>query len=527
MFETDTVETGFAEAGADDTKTPNDAASADGLASSPPGAGPQFISPNFERMPSELKLLKNWLLWAAVLKGEKWTKRPIQISGYGASTTNPKHWSSFDDVKQAYEHAVKVGYIELRERGKPAQRVAIGGVGFVFDGRPDEHGLVLAGVDFDKVISGAEISSLAQGRIRRLGSYTERSVSGGGLHVIVKAPPLKSGVVHGGVEMYTSGRYFTMTGRAPENARIVAAPQAFAALVHELQSLAGNSAPGWTETASTNSRNFKAADREFAQKRFERLTGCLSDGLETNIEQIRSAVLAIPPSAISAEADWMKFARALAHEAALHQDRAEELWEILDTASRRAPGYNEPGNRERWLRHIREAFDRDKPITIATIFDLAKKSGADGSRPSAAENPSDAGEAAAEPSSSPPPELKVSFDNIPHRQWLYGVDLVRGDITLLASPGGAGKTSLALGMAVCLATGKAVLGEKIWGHGPFKSLYINAEDGGAEMLRRACAFCQQHGILEHELDRLCMVGADDLAYKEYHSCGQRDQVRPF
>src|SRR4029077_12541367 len=40
--------------------------------------------------------------------------------------------------------------------------------------------------------------------------------------------------------------------------------------------------------------------------------------------------------------------------------------------------------------------------------------------------------------------------------------------------------------------------------------YVNAEDGGAEMLRRACAFCQQHNIAEHELDRLYMVGADDL-----------------
>jgi primase-polymerase (primpol)-like protein len=38
------------------------------------------------------------------------------------------------------------------------------------------------------------------------------SVSGGGLHVIVKARPLKSGIAHHGVEMYTSGRFFTMTG---------------------------------------------------------------------------------------------------------------------------------------------------------------------------------------------------------------------------------------------------------------------------------------------------------------------------
>jgi putative DNA primase/helicase len=175
-------------------------------------APPRFIQPNFDRMPPELKSQKNWVLWAAVWNGTKWTKRPIQTSGYGASTTNSKHWSSFDDVKQAYEHAAERGHMELFEKGKTVQRVPVGGVGFVFDGRLDADGLVFAGVDFDKVILGGEIAPLAQERIKGLGSYTERSVSGGGLHVILKARPLASGIAHDGVEMYTSGRFFTMTG---------------------------------------------------------------------------------------------------------------------------------------------------------------------------------------------------------------------------------------------------------------------------------------------------------------------------
>ena len=66
---------------------------------------PKFLRPNFERMPAELKQRPNWVLWVPIWNGSKWTKRPIQVSGFGASTTNPKHWSSFDDVKQAYERA--------------------------------------------------------------------------------------------------------------------------------------------------------------------------------------------------------------------------------------------------------------------------------------------------------------------------------------------------------------------------------------------------------------------------------------
>jgi len=173
---------------------------------------PNYIRPNFDRMPPELKLLKNWVLWAAVWNGSKWTKRPVQVSGYGASTTKSKHWSSFDDARQGYESAIQRDYMELREKAKPVQQVPVGGVGFVFDGSSDENGLVFAGIDFDKVISGGRIAPLAKRRIERLGSYTELSVSGGGLHVIVKAWPLKSGIAHDGVEMYTSGRFFTMTG---------------------------------------------------------------------------------------------------------------------------------------------------------------------------------------------------------------------------------------------------------------------------------------------------------------------------
>ena len=77
---------------------------------------PTFIQPNFDRMPPELKVLNNWVLWAPVWNGTKYTKRPIQISGYGASTTKRKHWTSFDAAKQAYERAATQGFMELRQK---------------------------------------------------------------------------------------------------------------------------------------------------------------------------------------------------------------------------------------------------------------------------------------------------------------------------------------------------------------------------------------------------------------------------
>ena len=106
-------------------------------------------------------------------------------------------------------------------------------------------------------------------------------------------------------------------------------------------------------------------------------------------------------------------------------------------------------------------------------------------------------------------KLGVSLRNIPHRKWLYGVYLVRGELTVIGSPGGAGKSSLAIGMAICIATNRELLGEKIRGRGDLKALVINGEDSTDEIRRRVYAFTLQHGLVESDLGRLTVVGAND------------------
>ncbi|WP_426437533.1 AAA family ATPase [Bradyrhizobium genosp. P] len=105
-------------------------------------------------------------------------------------------------------------------------------------------------------------------------------------------------------------------------------------------------------------------------------------------------------------------------------------------------------------------------------------------------------------------DLRVTFSNIRHRRTLYGYDLVRGELTVLGSPGGGGKSSLAIGMMVSIAVGKELLKEEIRGH-DLKVLIINAEDSTEEIRRRVWAFCVAHGVSEHELDRLSVAGADN------------------
>jgi RepB DNA-primase from phage plasmid/Primase C terminal 2 (PriCT-2) len=184
---------------------------------------------------------------------------------------------------------------------------------------------------------------------------------------------------------------------------------------------------------------FTAADAERLRRKFASVSGNdLSAGIETNIEEIKSAVAAIPPAAITTEGEWVKLARGLAHEARVYAGQAEELWEILETASRAAPGYDQAENRSRWLRYIAEALDRENPITIATPLDMAKKHGWKGWSPPAPALVTSSSPAPG-PTASPTSGLTVSFANIPHRRWQYGIDLLRGEITLLAAPGGVGK----------------------------------------------------------------------------------------
>jgi hypothetical protein len=96
---------------------------------------------------------------------------------------------------------------------------------------------------------------------------------------------------------------------------------------------------------------------------------------QIDLDRVRSAALAIPPYILAEEAEWMRVARALAHTAWRHPGLADSLWDILDTVSRPASGYDEVENRQRWDRYINEASARQNPITIATLFDLAGKHG--------------------------------------------------------------------------------------------------------------------------------------------------------
>jgi hypothetical protein len=93
---------------------------------------------------------------------------------------------------------------------------------------------------------------------------------------------------------------------------------------------------------------------------------------------------------------------------------------------------------------------------------------------------------AAVPAALPLPET------IPPREWLYGSRYVRRFVAVLAAQGGVGKSALALGQAVALASGRPILGERVHHRAP--AWVLNLEDPLEEQHRRLAALLRLHRL---------------------------------
>jgi len=139
--------------------------------------------------PGELRTVDQFVCWLEEDRDGNVTKVPYSVHGGRASSTNPKTWAPFDEAV-----AVSARY---------------DGIGFVFT--EDDP---FAGIDIDKCRNAetGEIEPWAWKIVAALDSYTEVSPSGTGLHVFVKATLPGPNNRKGPLEMYESGRYFTLTG---------------------------------------------------------------------------------------------------------------------------------------------------------------------------------------------------------------------------------------------------------------------------------------------------------------------------
>lgn len=139
----------------------------------------------FERIPEGLKALDQWVCIHAD------SKVPMKAFAHeAASSTNPDTWASFATA----ENAVAEGYY--------------GNIGFVFN----DNGYV--GIDIDTGYDeDGFLTPIAADILGKCKSYTEKSRSGRGFHIIMRGSlPFKGKNNLNGVEIYKASRYFIMTG---------------------------------------------------------------------------------------------------------------------------------------------------------------------------------------------------------------------------------------------------------------------------------------------------------------------------
>jgi hypothetical protein len=167
-------------------------------------------------VPAELRERRQWVVWRRERRDGKATKVPYCVeTGKPASSIDPGTWTTFDRATAF------------------AQRHA-DGVGFVFTAADP-----FCGVDLDDCVADGELHPDAAAIVRRLATYSERSVSGHGAHAIGRAGLKgfnRNRTGHtpwgGQFEVYDQGRFFCVTGD-----RLPGAPQETADFQAELTGL--------------------------------------------------------------------------------------------------------------------------------------------------------------------------------------------------------------------------------------------------------------------------------------------------
>ena len=147
----------------------------------------------YEKIPLELKQLSHWVGWKYMQRLGEDHKRKVPINamdGQPAKSNDPVTWCDFDTACLGKE------------------RFGLDGIGFMFSGDG------IFGIDIDHCYDPEtrELDPAAAEIIETVQSYTELSPSGTGIHILCKGALPEGRKRRGAVEMYSTLRYFTVTG---------------------------------------------------------------------------------------------------------------------------------------------------------------------------------------------------------------------------------------------------------------------------------------------------------------------------
>lgn len=168
---------------------------------------PITVRHRLDGIPDFLKHLPQWLHWAATEEKDdgRFNKLPVSATGFNINAHDPRNWNTFEEVILNFNSAVHSGIaIDLTGR-----KVEIAG--------QQQEGFLI-GVDLDLCISGVNpdgtpvLAPHAQKVVDFLCSYWEISPSGTGIRAFYYADTAVQGKNKGGAEIYSDGRFLTVTG---------------------------------------------------------------------------------------------------------------------------------------------------------------------------------------------------------------------------------------------------------------------------------------------------------------------------
>lgn len=146
-----------------------------------------------ENIPQELKKMPNWALWKREKVDDQIRKIPYQSNGRKAKSNDSSTWCKFDIALMAYQDIENFN-----------------GICFMMPLKPSD----LIFIDVDHCIKNDIVESWALEVIKHFNSYTEKSQSGEGIHILLrgKKPIRRCRKAGSPFEIYDSLRPCYLTG---------------------------------------------------------------------------------------------------------------------------------------------------------------------------------------------------------------------------------------------------------------------------------------------------------------------------
>jgi hypothetical protein len=468
----------------------------------------------------EMRARPQWLAWDYVWRPEKakWDKPPMNARTGGAgSSTDASTWSTYDQAAAR------------------ASREGLPGVGYVLSPEVED-----SGVDLDKCRDPETgiLQAWAQVAVDFAETYTEVSPSGRGLRFFVKGLVDGRKIDAAQVEIYTKGRYLTVTGQhipgtpteIREAPRLIAYLQERADQFREVERAAA-------DRARENER--KKAEKHAAREPRPEPGPTVSERASASARQrgpreggdfwrtVNDRALAnlgawVP--SVFPGARWQAGTGAYrVEQSALGEGYEEDL--SLHPDGIRDFGSGDMGDSRDGARTPIDVVEAYLPASDAAAAAMwlcdrlgirPEDIGWRGGRNEGAERPryegpqSDPG-----PTAESPPAFRArpfvwkDPHTLPMREWLLGRHLIRKYTSATVSPGGLGKSSIIIVDALALVTGRNLIGHQP--HGRHRAMIWNGEDPMDELQKRITAACLYFEIDRTEIEGRLFVnsGRDD------------------